>query len=82
ISKMIVHPDARRRGIGKALLHKAFDVAQQSGKSLVTLDTRTGDVSERLYRSVGFEEAGVIPGFALDPDGKAFHSTTYMFKHL
>ena len=82
ISKMIVHPDARRRGIGKALLHKAFDVAQQSGKSLVTLDTRTGDVSERLYRSVGFEEAGVIPSFALDPDGKAFHSTTYMFKRL
>ncbi|MCB1348203.1 MAG: GNAT family N-acetyltransferase [Maritimibacter sp.] len=82
ISKMIVHPEVRRRGIGAALLQAAFAVARRSGKTLVTLDTRTGDVSERLYRSVGFEPAGVIPGFALDPDGAALHATTYMYKRL
>lgn len=82
ISKMIVHPEARRLGIGKALLQKAFDMARQSGKTLITLDTRTGDISEHLYRSVGFEIAGVIPDFASDPDGKALHATTYMYKRL
>ncbi|WP_321342285.1 GNAT family N-acetyltransferase [uncultured Cohaesibacter sp.] len=82
ISKMIVHPDGRRRGLGKALMTAALDTAKGVGKSLVTLDTRTGDVSERLYRSVGFEQAGVIPDYALDPDGKARHATTYMYRHL
>ncbi len=82
ISKMIVHPDMRRRGLGKALMTAALEAARKAGKALVTLDTRTGDVSEDLYRGVGFEKAGVIPNFALDPDGKAQHSTTYMYRFL
>jgi hypothetical protein len=52
------------------------------GKTLVTLDTRTGDVAEPLYKSVGFKEAGVIPDYAFDADGGAKHSTTYMYKSL
>ncbi|PWJ21598.1 GNAT family N-acetyltransferase [Jannaschia seohaensis] len=82
ISKMIVHPDYRQRGIGKRLLLRAFDAARRAGKTLVTLDTRTGDVSEWLYQAVGFERAGIIPDFALDPDGRALHATTYMYRRL
>ena len=82
ISKMIVHPDGRRRGLGKALMTAALDAAKRLGKTLVTLDTRTGDVSEALYRGVGFEKAGVIPDFAFDPDGTTRHATTYMYRYL
>ncbi|WP_045392850.1 GNAT family N-acetyltransferase [Falsirhodobacter sp. alg1] len=82
ISKMIVHPSARRLGLGAALMQKALAAARQAGKTLVTLDTRTGDVSELLYRKVGFHKAGVIPDFAFDPDGKARHATTYMYRHI
>ncbi|MDU8914099.1 GNAT family N-acetyltransferase [Aestuariicoccus sp. MJ-SS9] len=82
ISKMIVHPEGRRRGLGKALMEAALDAARGAGKSLVTLDTRTGDVSENLYRKVGFLPAGIIPDFAYDPDGAARHATTYMFRYL
>ncbi|MEM1078827.1 MAG: GNAT family N-acetyltransferase [Pseudomonadota bacterium] len=82
ISKMIVHPEGRRKGLGKALMRTALDAARAEGKSLVTLDTRTGDVSETLYRGVGFQEAGVIPDYALNPDGQARHATTYMYRHL
>ncbi len=82
VSKMVVHPDARRLGLGKALMKAAIDVARQAGKTLITLDTRTGDVSENLYRGVGFEQAGVIPDFAFDPDGVARHATTYMYRYL
>ncbi len=82
ISKMIVHPDSRRRGLGKALLTEALDAARRADKTLVTLDTRTGDVSERLYRSLGFEQAGIIPDFAYDPYGRARHATTYMYRYL
>ncbi len=82
VSKMVVHPDGRRLGLGKALMKAAFDVAKQAEKKLITLDTRTGDVSEHLYRGVGFEQAGVIPDFAFDPDGRARHATTYMYRYL
>jgi len=79
---MIVHPRARKLGIGRALMNRALDRARELGKTLATLDTRTGDVAEPLYASVGFEVAGVIPDYAWDPDGKAKHATTYMFRRL
>jgi GNAT superfamily N-acetyltransferase len=82
IAKMMVHPRARRLGIGRALMHRALDRARDLGKTLVTLDTRTGDVAEPLYASVGFQVAGVIEDFAWDPDGKAMHATSYMFRRL
>jgi GNAT superfamily N-acetyltransferase len=79
VAKMMVHPRARRLGVGRALMNVALDRARALGKTLVTLDTRTGDVAEPLYKSVGFATAGVIPDFAWDPDGQAKHATTYMF---
>lgn len=82
IAKMVVHPDRRRLGLGKALMDAALDTARRAGKTLVTLDTRTGDVSEQLYRGLGFEQAGVIPDFAFDPDGQTRHATTYMYRYL
>ncbi len=82
IAKMIVHPRARRLGIGRSLMNRAIDRAKELGKTLITLDTRTGDRAEPLYASVGFEVAGVIPDFAWDPDGKARHATTYMYRRV
>lgn len=79
---MIVDPRARRLGIGRLLMTRVLVRAQELGKTLVTLDTRTGDVAESLYASMGFEIAGVIPDFAWDPDGKARHATTYMFRRF
>lgn len=82
IAKMMVHPRARRLGIARALMGHALGRARDLGKTLVTLDTRTGDVAEQLYDSVGFEVAGMIPDFAWDPDGRARHATTYMFRRI
>lgn len=82
VAKMMVAPAARRRGVGRALMAAVDAAARELGKTLITLDTRTGDVSEPLYRGAGFAEAGVIPGYALDPDGKQLHATTYMYKTL
>lgn len=82
VAKMMVAPKARRKGVGRALMAAVDEAARADGKRLITLDTRTGDVSEPLYRAAGFVEAGVIPGYALDPDGAAVHATTYMYKTL
>lgn len=82
IAKMIVHPAARRQGIARALMGAALDAARSAGKTMMTLDTRTGDAAEPLYAAVGFKVAGVIPDFALDPDGQTLHATTYMYRRL
>src|SRR4051794_39849657 len=52
ISKMLVHRRARRRGIGAALMRAAEDAARESGKTLLVLDTASGD-AERLYVRLG-----------------------------
>ncbi|WP_417427160.1 GNAT family N-acetyltransferase [Hoeflea sp.] len=80
VAKMMVAPAARRRGIGRVLMQTLDAEARAAGKSLITLDTRSGDSAEPLYRAAGFKTAGMIPGFALDPDGRSQHATTYMYK--
>jgi len=82
VAKMIVHSHARRKGVAKRLMRALEEHAKSIGKTLITLDTRTGDHAEGLYASVGFVKAGVIPYYAFDPDGRARHSTTYMYKQI
>lgn len=68
LSKMLVHRRARRRGIGALLMQTAEQVARESGKSLLVLDTASLD-AERLYVRSGWQRCGTIPGFALWPQG-------------
>jgi GNAT superfamily N-acetyltransferase len=82
VMKMLVHPDARRRGVARALMLALEDVARASGRTLLTLDTVTGGNAEGLYRSLGYLTVGVIPGYALPPVGSEFESTTIMYKVL
>jgi hypothetical protein len=48
---------------------------------LLVLDTVTGDAAERLYTRLGWTRVGVIPGYALYPDGRPC-DTTVFFKAL
>src|SRR5262249_48597945 len=48
VAKLLVHPDARRRGIGRALMQELEALARAQGRALLTLDTRTGDSAEPL----------------------------------
>jgi ribosomal protein S18 acetylase RimI-like enzyme len=82
VLKLLVHPDARRRGIARGLMVAIEDVARAEGRTLLTLDTRTGDAAEPLYRSLGYIAAGVIPEYALAPDGSSLEATTIMYKRL
>jgi hypothetical protein len=45
------------------------------------LDAVTGGDAERLYTRLGWTKVGVVPDFALFPDGR-FCDTTYFFKSL
>ncbi|MBC7603939.1 MAG: GNAT family N-acetyltransferase, partial [Ramlibacter sp.] len=80
ISKMLVHRRGRRQGMGEALMKAAEDVARQEGKTLLVLDTAS-DTAERLYTRLGWQRCGVIPDYALLPQG-GLCATTYMYRQL
>jgi GNAT superfamily N-acetyltransferase len=80
LAKMLVHPRARRRGIGAALLAAAERSALEAGKTLLVLDTASDD-AERLYTRQGWQRCGEIPNYALLPDGTPC-ATTIFFKAL
>ncbi|MGB9097014.1 GNAT family N-acetyltransferase [Erwinia sp.] len=81
IAKLLVHPKARRQGIARELLLKGEKLAEQEGRTLLVLDTRTGDVAEQLYLAQGWQISGQIPDYALSTEG-AFDATTVMFKRV
>jgi len=80
LAKMLVHRRARRRGVGAALLAAAERAALSASKTLLVLDTASGD-AERLYARHGWQRCGQIPHYALWPDG-APCATTIFFKLL
>ncbi|WP_371744756.1 GNAT family N-acetyltransferase [Nordella sp. HKS 07] len=82
IRKLLVHPDFRRLGIARLLMAGIEDHARALGRSLLTLDTRTGDNAEPLYASLGYRTVGVIPGYCRDTHKDRLDSTTIMYKNL
>lgn len=83
VRKLLVHPDFRRRGLARALMTKLEAHARLLRRSLLTLDTRTGDRAEPLYASLGYQTVGVIPNFCRDPfAADKLDGTTIMYKAL
>jgi GNAT superfamily N-acetyltransferase len=76
LSKVLVHRRARRQGLGAALMRAAEATARECGKTLLVLDTASGE-AERLYERLGWVRVGVIPGYALLPEGGLCDTTVY-----
>jgi ribosomal protein S18 acetylase RimI-like enzyme len=55
--------------------------AVRRGVSLLVLDTRTGDPSQRLYERLGYRLAGIIPHYARGTAG-TLEPTSIMYKVL
>ena len=81
VAKMLVRRSARRRGVGAGLLRAAAEAAREAGRTLLVLDTVTGSDAERLYARLGWTRVGVVPGYALMPDGRPC-DTTFFYKSL
>jgi GNAT superfamily N-acetyltransferase len=81
VQKLLVHPDARRHGLARSLMQRVEREAVRAGRSLLTLDTRAGHAGERLYRAMGWQEGGRIPGYALNADGTA-GDTVFFWKKM
>ncbi|MEM8914642.1 MAG: GNAT family N-acetyltransferase [Pseudomonadota bacterium] len=82
VSKLLVHPDHRRKGLGNALMARLEERALEAGRTLLTLDTRTGDSAEPLYKGLGYQVVGSIPDYSVDPFGEGHDATTLFYKQL
>lgn len=57
-------PEARRRGVGRALMDAAADEGRRRGATLVTLEVRRSNAAAlALYRALGYRQVGVRPGY-------------------
>ena len=79
VMKVLVHSTERGQGLGAALMLAAEREALTRGRTLLVLDTRRGDRGERLYRRLGYVEAGVIPDYAESAEG-GLHDTVIFYK--
>lgn len=80
VAKMLVRRDARRHGIGAALMRAAEEAAAAAGKTLLLLDTAS-DEAARLYARLGWQRCGHVPGYALWPDGGRC-DTVFFYREL
>jgi ribosomal protein S18 acetylase RimI-like enzyme len=81
VKKLLVHRRARGLGLASRLMTAMEEEAKARGLTLLTLDTVTGSHAERLYEKLGFTKSGIIPNYALFPDGRPC-ATTIFWKML
>jgi len=81
VAKLLVHRRVRGEGLGRMLMEEIEGRARSAGFTLLTLDTKRGDAAESLYRRSGWSEVGVIPNYALNPDG-SWCDTVVFYKEI
>ncbi|MBI3932355.1 MAG: ribosomal protein S18-alanine N-acetyltransferase [Acidobacteria bacterium] len=68
IHNLAVHPDHRRRGLGRRLLRLALETARGRGAETAHLEVRASNwAALALYRALGFETTGVRRGYYTGP---------------
>jgi GNAT superfamily N-acetyltransferase len=78
MQKVFVERASRGHGVGRSLVRAMHDAALKNGRTLIHLSTRRGEPAERFYKSLGYKEAGVIPGWTIDRTGERYdHVTLY-----
>jgi GNAT superfamily N-acetyltransferase len=77
IAKLLVRRSARGQGVATRLMESAEAASREAGKTLLVLDTVTGGQAEKLYLRMGWTKAGIIPNYALFPDGRPCDTTVF-----
>jgi GNAT superfamily N-acetyltransferase len=81
IKKLLVHRSARGYGVGAALMAEVEEEARRRGRWLLVLDAVPGENGHRLYLRQGWTQTGLVPDYALFPDGRLC-DTAIMWKRL
>jgi acetyltransferase len=81
VAQLLVHSQAQRQGIARALMREAEELARGHGRMLLVLDTRAGDAAEQLYLRLGYVRAGAIPGYVRSGAGR-LEATVVFYRQL
>lgn len=72
VTNIAVHPDARRRGFGRAVTAELMTVAVKRGIKSIFLEVRESNAAARaLYEALGFSACGVRKNFYRHPTESA-----------
>jgi GNAT superfamily N-acetyltransferase len=77
IVRFAVAAEMRGRGIGRVLLEAAVERARTMDITLLWLTTHADSDSDRIYERLGWTRVGVIPGYAVRPDGAVVGNVFY-----
>ena len=79
ITNIAVHPDYRRRGIGRAITGALLKHAMDEKFEEVTLEVRkSNEAAQAMYRSMGFRAIATRPGFYSKPTEDGVIMTAYL----
>lgn len=81
LMKLLVHRSGRGLGLSRKLMVAVEEEAARRGRTLLVLDTATGSEAEKIYPRFGWQRVGVIPDYALWPQG-GFCDTTIFYKRI
>lgn len=81
VQKLLVHSEARRRGLGQQLMNALELSAHQHKRGLLYLDTEAGSDAEAFYQSLRYTKIGELPNYCQSPDGR-YSPTAIYFKTL
>jgi len=67
ITNVAIHPNHRKKGLGKKLVEKMKKNASIHGIKHMTLEVRVSNIAAiTLYKRMGFQEAGIRPKYYTD----------------
>jgi len=78
LAELVVHPDHRREGHGRALVDAVLD-RQEPGTRVTLAVAADNDPARSLYESAGFEPVDRRPGFYDSADGCADEAVVYVY---
>jgi ribosomal protein S18 acetylase RimI-like enzyme len=80
IAKLMTSISKRGKGVARALVTEAEQIAIKKGRTLLNLDTAADEGAAGFYESLGFHKTGVIPDYALKPHGGLTDTIIYWKK--
>jgi ribosomal-protein-alanine N-acetyltransferase len=72
-----IKPDARRRGLGSALMNKYLKKAAHRGATRIFLEMREGNPAAHLYLAAGLQPVGRRPDYYRSGNSGPFDAITY-----
>lgn len=71
ILNLCVVPDCQGQGLGKKMLYKLLDVAEENNVESIFLEVRvSNEVAIKLYEQEGFNQLGVRPDYYPSEEGR------------